>query len=200
MQLMAFTCFSESSFQSISLHIVVDFPLFRGRCQLFVVFLPNMKHRILFICLGNICRSPAAEGIMRHLVEQAGLAEDFFVDSAGIGNWHVGELPDRRMRRRGALRGYDFNSRARQFTPSDFDRFDLICVMDRNNLHDVLRQQRRREDASKVGMLTDYLNVYKGTTEIPDPYYGDDADFDWALDLIEDACAQLLQRLTSFAP
>ena len=155
------------------------------------------KHRILFICLGNICRSPAAEGIMRQMVEQAGRTEEFGIDSAGIGNWHAGELPDHRMRRRGALRGYDFNSRARQFTPADFGRFDLICVMDRSNLQDIMKQQRCPNDAEKVVMLTDFLQKYQGTTEIPDPYYGDDADFDRALDLIEDACAQLLKNLTT---
>lgn len=157
----------------------------------------KMQHRILFICLGNICRSPAAEGIMRQMAEQAGRTEDFYIDSAGIGNWHAGELPDRRMRQRGALRGYDFSSRARQFTPADFERFDLICVMDRGNLHDIVKQQRCPNDAKKVVMLTDFLQRYRGTAEIPDPYYGDDADFDWALDLIEDACAQLLRNLTS---
>lgn len=153
------------------------------------------KKRLLFICLGNICRSPAAEGVMQHLVEHAERAEEFVIDSAGIGNWHVGELPDYRMRNRGARRGYRFDSRARQFTPDDFDRFDLILVMDRQNLRDVLRQQRTEDDALKVKMLTDFTVRFRGTTAVPDPYYGTDADFDHALDLIEDACAGLLETL-----
>ena len=84
----------------------------------------GVKHRLLFICLGNICRSPAAEGVMKAKVHAANLDHDFFIDSAGIGDWHVGQLPDKRMRERGALRGYRLDSRARQIRPSDFDDFD----------------------------------------------------------------------------
>ena len=85
-----------------------------------------MKKKILFVCLGNICRSPAAEGIMKHIVKEEGREDDFFIDSAGIGPWHVGELPDSRMRRHGAAHGYNFNSRARQISRKDFNDFDLI--------------------------------------------------------------------------
>ena len=85
-----------------------------------------MKKKILFVCLGNICRSPAAEGIMKHIVKEEGREDDFFIDSAGIGPWHVGELPDSRMRRHGAAHGYNFNSRARQICRQDFKAFDLI--------------------------------------------------------------------------
>lgn len=153
------------------------------------------KKRLLFVCLGNICRSPAAESVMRYLAEQAERAGELAIDSAGIGNWHVGELPDSRMRRRGALRGYNLDSRARQFTTADFDRFDLILVMDRQNRDDILRQARHEGDARKVAMLTDYAVKFRGATAVPDPYYGSDADFDHALDLIEDACAHLLEIL-----
>lgn len=153
------------------------------------------KKRLLFICLGNICRSPAAEGVMRHLVEDAGRGDDFLIDSAGIGNWHVGEPPDYRMRQRGARRGYRFDSRARQFCAEDFDRFDLILVMDSQNRRDVLRKKRTDDDAQKVKMLTDFCVNFRGAESVPDPYYGSDADFDHALDLIEDACARLLETL-----
>lgn len=91
------------------------------------------KHRLLFICLGNICRSPAAEGVMKAKVHAAKLDDKFFIDSAGIGDWHVGQLPDSRMRECGARRGYRLDSRARQIRQSDFDDFDLLLVMDREN-------------------------------------------------------------------
>lgn len=154
------------------------------------------KKKLLFLCLGNICRSPAAEGVMRHLVDAAGLAHEFFIDSAGIGDWHVGQLPDSRMRSRGALRGYRFDSRARQFSRDDFDRFDLILVMDHDNYRTISSMARTDDDCRKIRMLASYISRHPGATVVPDPYYGDTSDFDYALDLIEDACAGLLKELT----
>ena len=153
------------------------------------------QHRLLFICLGNICRSPAAECVMKALAEAEGRSNEFYIDSAGIGNWHVGQLPDIRMRRRGALRGYDFNSHARQIRPSDFADFDLLLVMDRSNFTTVGGMATTEEEREKVVMLTDFLTRHSGVKAVPDPYYGGDADFDYALDLIEDACSGLLERL-----
>lgn len=153
------------------------------------------KHSLLFICLGNICRSPAAEGVMKAKVHEAGLDGEFFIDSAGIGNWHVGQLPDNRMRERGARRGYLFDSRARQIRDSDFDDFDLLLVMDNDNLRIVSSRAPSAEARSKVRMLTDFLVEHKGTDIVPDPYYGGLRDFDYALDLIEDACEGLLEEL-----
>lgn len=153
------------------------------------------KHRLLFICLGNICRSPAAEGVMKALVDKAGRSNDFFIDSAGIGDWHVGQLPDARMRRRGALRGYRLDSRARQIRRSDFADFDLILVMDNTNFTTVSSMAPDENGRKKVVMLADYLTGHKNVKAVPDPYYGDEADFDYALDLIEDACAGLLHEL-----
>ena len=150
---------------------------------------------LLFICLGNICRSPAAEGVMKHIVEREGREADFVIDSAGIGGWHVGQLPDPRMRRRGAARGYDFCSRARQFSSADFGRFDLILVMDHENYYDVARQVRNDADRQKIMMLSDFMTQHPGQQTIPDPYYGDISDFDFALDLIEDACEGLFAYL-----
>lgn len=151
--------------------------------------------RLLFVCLGNICRSPAAEGVMKAKVSSAGIADSFFIDSAGIGDWHVGQLPDRRMRERAALRGYRLDSRARQLRQSDFADFDLILVMDADNYRIVSSKAPDEASRSKVRMLADYLTTHRGTPAIPDPYYGTSADFDYALDLIEDATAGLLAAL-----
>lgn len=156
-----------------------------------------MKQRLLFICLGNICRSPAADGIMHHLVEGRGLADDFYIDSAGIGSWHVGQLPDYRMRRCGERHGYVFDHRARQFSAADFDRFDLIAVMDHENYHDVARQARSAADRQKIIRMSDYLRHHLGQQTVPDPYYGDDRDFEFAVELLEDACEGLLDELTA---
>lgn len=153
------------------------------------------KHRLLFICLGNICRSPAAEGVMKAMVEKAGRSDDFFIDSAGIGDWHVGQLPDSRMRKCGAARGYRFDSRARQIRRSDFADFDLILVMDERNYSAVTAMASLPEECGKVRMLTSWLIRYDNVMAVPDPYYGDEKDFNYALDLIEDACEGLLHDL-----
>ena len=152
------------------------------------------KHRLLFICLGNICRSPAAEGVMKAKVHAAKLDDMFYIDSAGIGDWHVGQLPDSRMRERGARRGYRLDSRARQIRQSDFADFDLLLVMDRENYRIITSKAPDEESHKKVRMLTDYLQEHKNTDIVPDPYYGDLSDFDYALDLIEDACDGLLEQ------
>ena len=155
----------------------------------------EMKKRILFICLGNICRSPAAEGVMRELVHHAGRDDEFEIDSAGIGGWHVGQLPDNRMRNHDAQRGYKFDSRARQFSKNDFSHFDYILVMDHDNFRAVSAMAPTPADQVKVRMLTDYLQHHPNASVVPDPYYGGPEDFDYALDLIEDACQGLLNRL-----
>lgn len=151
----------------------------------------NSKYKLLFICLGNICRSPAADGVMHALAQEAGREQEFYIDSAGIGGWHAGQLPDPRMRRHGARRGYDFSHRARQFRQEDFSRFDHIYVMDHDNYQAIMRMARDEEEKAKVKMLPDFLRTHVAAT-IPDPYYGGDRDFEYALDLIEDACSGLL--------
>lgn len=158
-----------------------------------------MKKRLLFICLGNICRSPAAEGVMKKIVWDKWVDDEYEIDSAGIGSWHVGELPDRRMRRCGEKRGYTFDSRARQFKTDDFDRFDYIYVMDAENEADVRAKARGAGDVSKIRRLSDYLRSHEGEHSIPDPYYGGERDFEHALDLIEDACAGLFEELQARA-
>lgn len=156
-----------------------------------------MKKRLLFICLGNICRSPAAEGIMRKKVEDRWLNDNFEIDSAGIGAWHAGELPDRRMRHHAALRGYELSMRVRQFQSEDFLRFDYIVVMDEENYCDVEARRPKGSPGSMAQVLRmkDFFRKYQDATSVPDPYYGGDADFELALDLIEDGCEGLLDRL-----
>lgn len=156
-----------------------------------------MKHSVLFICLGNICRSPAAEGIMKHLVEERGLSGEFLIDSAGIGGWHVGQLPDRRMRTHGAAHGYRFDSRARQFAKDDFGRFDRIVTMDDDNFSAVSRMADTGADRRKVVRMADYFRRHPGRHDVPDPYYGGDRGFELVIGLLEDACEGLLDDITA---
>lgn len=147
---------------------------------------------VLFVCLGNICRSPAAEGVFRKLAADAGREAEFEVDSAGTSAWHAGSLPDERMRRAAARRGYALESRARQFEPADLDRFDLILTMDEQNFHRVsaLGPSAR----ARIARLTEYCIIH-GISEVPDPYFGSEDGFESVLDILEDACAELLRRL-----
>lgn len=158
----------------------------------------NRTTKLLFICLGNICRSPAANAIMQKYVDEAGLSDKFVIDSAGIGAWHVGQLPDKRMREHGVRRGYRIDHIARQFDATkDFDRFDYIIVMDEDNYRNITRQARNDDDRKKVIRMANYFIKYKGRTSVPDPYYGDGEDFELALDLIEDGCRGLLACLNN---
>lgn len=153
------------------------------------------KHTVLFICLGNICRSPAAEGIMKSLVEKEGMSDDFFIDSAAIGSWHIGQLPDSRMRKCGAEHGYRFDSHARQFQTSDFQHFDLIVVMDNENYRAITSMASSQADKDKVVRIADYLTHHREYTTVPDPYYGDYSDFELVIELLEDACQGLLDSI-----
>jgi len=132
---------------------------------------------------------------MRQLVSNQGLDHLYEIDSAGIGSWHVGQLPDRRMRRHGERHGYNFDHIARQFSSRDFNQFDLIAVMDEENYHDVSRQARSDTDRRKIICMSDYLQHHPGQRTIPDPYYGEDRDFEYVIELLEDACFGLLQEL-----
>ncbi|WP_449015938.1 low molecular weight protein-tyrosine-phosphatase [Prevotella sp.] len=153
----------------------------------------NNKKRILFICLGNICRSPAAHAVMQHLVDERGYSNLYEIDSAGIGNWHVGQLPDKRMREHGRRRGYDLNHHARQFDArKDFAYFDLIVVMDEDNYRYITSQAADATARRKVVRMADYFTRHKDATCVPDPYYGGPEDFELALDLIEDGCEGLI--------
>lgn len=155
------------------------------------------KNRLLFICLGNICRSPAANGVMQKMVDEQQLSHLFEIDSAGIGSWHVGSLPDARMRQHGKARGYDFSHRARQFdAPTDFDHFDMIIVMDEDNHHEIMRRASNDAERAKVYRMRDFLRKHSEATSIPDPYYGGEDGFELVLDLIEDGCENLIKELT----
>ncbi|MDB5010633.1 MAG: protein tyrosine phosphatase [Mucilaginibacter sp.] len=144
--------------------------------------------KILMVCLGNICRSPLAEGIMQHLVKQMGL--DWEIDSAGTGDWHVGQGPDRRSVHTAYEQGIDISGQVcRLFRTSDFDEFDYILVMDKNNLRDILALARNEEDAKKVSLLL-------GDKIVPDPYY-DDTQFLPVFKMIEQGCKNFIQRLTT---
>lgn len=157
----------------------------------------NKKIGLLFVCLGNICRSPAAEGIMQQLVNNDGLAEKFHIDSAGTGGWHEGELPDSRMRAHGAKRGYNFCSRARKFSSTDFDEFHYIVVMDDNNYTNVMSMALTSEERKKVHRMMDFAQKHTHYDHVPDPYYSGASGFELVLDLLEDACGGLLEGLKS---
>ncbi|MFA8436040.1 MAG: low molecular weight protein-tyrosine-phosphatase [Marinifilaceae bacterium] len=154
-----------------------------------------MKKKLLFVCLGNICRSPSAEAVMNGLVKENGLNSDILCDSAGIGGWHVGNRADSRMRRHASKRNYDLTSIARQFDPTiDFDHFDLILGMDDQNISDLKGMARNGKDLDKIVRMTDYCNRFDYNS-VPDPYYGGDEGFELVLDLLEDACQGLLNQL-----
>jgi protein-tyrosine phosphatase len=147
--------------------------------------------KILFVCLGNICRSPAAEGIFRQKVQEQGLEKGFLIDSAGTYGYHEGELPDSRMRTHASRRGYNLTSRSRPIKQDDFEKFDLIIGMDDNNLHNLKRLAPNLESRQKIRLMTDYCQHYKDD-HVPDPYYGGPSGFEHVLDLLEDACDGLL--------
>jgi protein-tyrosine phosphatase len=149
--------------------------------------------RILMVCLGNICRSPTAEGIMRSRVQAAGLQDHILVDSAGTSNWHAGEPPDARSIKAAAQRNYDLRSqRARQVVDTDFGIFDHILAMDHMNLHE-LRMRCPRQHQHKLGLMLAYGST--GYNEVPDPYDGGKDGFELVLDLLEAACDDLLAHI-----
>lgn len=149
--------------------------------------------KILMVCLGNICRSPIAEGILRHKL-QVMKNEDIQTDSAGTSGFHAGEAPDSRMRMTALKNGMDISDlRARQFIQSDFDEFDLIYVMDLANKNDILSLARNDEDRAKVKLILDEIFPDENR-EVPDPYYGGDAGFQHVFDLLDDATDQIIAR------
>lgn len=152
------------------------------------------KYRILFVCLGNICRSPAAEGIMKKMIETENIANQFVIDSAGTSGYHNGDLPDHRMRQHGSRRGYNFNSLSRKFSSDDFDNFDLIIAMDDRNYQDILRLSPDLESQKKVHRMIDFSQKYN-YDHVPDPYYSGADGFELVLDLLEDACEGLLKNI-----
>ena len=152
--------------------------------------------RVLFVCLGNICRSPAAEGVFKKMVADRGLDGTLQADSAGTGDWHVGEPPDSRMREAALERGYELNGRGRQFTRWDFEDFDLILAMDRDNLRAIKSLDPSGKHVSKVRLFGDSVTS-RSIRDVPDPYYGGPGGFEDVLDLIEEGCGNLVEELTT---
>jgi protein-tyrosine phosphatase len=151
--------------------------------------------RVLFVCLGNICRSPTAEGVMRALVRDAGLQDRIELDSAGTGAWHIDEPPDARATAAARERGVELQGRARQVERDDFAEFDLIVAMDRSNLADLRRIAPDEAARAKVRLLRDFDPSTDGELDVPDPYHGGSRGFDDVLDLVRSACAALLVEL-----
>ena len=146
--------------------------------------------RILMVCLGNICRSPMAEGILRDLAKKGGF--DVVTDSAGTSDYHVGEQPDRRAQLAMQRHGIEINDlRGRQLVAEDFDRFDLLLAMDRSNLRNMLGIAPNEALAAKAKLVMDYAPVHP-EREVPDPYYGDDRGFDHVYNMLDEACRNLL--------
>lgn len=154
-----------------------------------------MAYRVLFVCLGNICRSPAAEGVFKAMVQKAGLESEILIDSAGTSGYHNGELADERMRDHASRRGYKLDTPSRQFIKEDFTTFDQILVMDEKNLRDVLAMTNEAH-ANKVKMFTDYCKKHE-VKFVPDPYFGGPKGFERVLDIVEDGCENLLAEIQS---
>jgi protein-tyrosine phosphatase len=151
--------------------------------------------KVLFVCLGNICRSPSAEGVMQKLVDEGGLSKSFELDSAGTIGHHAGETADSRMREHALKRGYDLKSISRKIIPSDFEKFDLILAMDDRNFADLTDMDNDGQYAHKIQKITDFCRHFKAEN-VPDPYYGGNEGFETVLDILEDACQGLLEDLT----
>lgn len=153
-----------------------------------------MKIKVLFVCMGNICRSPTAEAVFRHYVAQAGLAEHIHIDSAGTHDYHIGEAPDARTQRAAKQRGFDMSMlRGRQVGVEDFSRFDYVLAMDEANLS-ILERLRPRDAESHLGLFLQFAG-HHSEREVPDPYYGGADGFERVLDMVEDAAAGLLRHV-----
>jgi protein-tyrosine phosphatase len=149
--------------------------------------------RILFVCLGNICRSPTAEAVMRGLVAEAGLDGEIEVESAGTGSWHLGDPPDTRATAAAAERGVELGGSARQVGEADFNRFDLLVAMDRSNRDGLLRLAPDDEARGRVRLLREFGDGM--ATDVPDPYYGGDEGFAEVVEIVERCCQALLDEI-----
>jgi protein-tyrosine phosphatase len=154
-------------------------------------------YRILFVCLGNICRSPTAEGVMRHKLREHGLHDDVDVESAGTGGWHIGHPPDERASTAASRRGIVLESRAQRFIVEHFDDFDLILAMDRQNLADIRSLAPHADAEGRIALLREFDidAVVAGELEVPDPYYGGEQGFEDVLDMVERACEGLIEEI-----
>ena len=155
------------------------------------------KISILFVCLGNICRSPAAEAIFKNLINNKGIGNQFIVDSAGTGSWHLGKQADSRMRFAAKQRNINITSNARQIRKDDFQKFKYILVMDDSNFNNVvdLKNRVKGSDFAKILKIQDFSSIFN-EKEVPDPYFGGDAGFDHVLDILEDSVSCFLEDIT----
>ena len=156
----------------------------------------NPKYKLLFVCLGNICRSPAAQGVFQHIVNEHDDRDRFFVDSAGTYGGHAGQHPDRRMRTAALYRGYGLTHEARQVSMMDFLDFDLIVAMDDENYEDLMHLAPSVEATHKIVRMADYLTTHS-ISYVPDPYYMGIEGFGLVLDLLEEACANLYKKIAA---
>lgn len=155
-----------------------------------------MTYKLLFVCLGNICRSPSAENIMNQLIEEAGLSANIVCDSAGTSGYHIGAAPDRRMNAAANKKGLELEGKSRKLKPADLQSFDLILAMDRENYQDILYLDREGKYEEKVQMMCSFATT-KPDKEVPDPYYGGADGFDYVIDLLYDACGGLLDYVVN---
>ncbi|NJM00530.1 MAG: low molecular weight phosphotyrosine protein phosphatase [Synechococcaceae cyanobacterium SM2_3_2] len=155
--------------------------------------------KLLFVCLGNICRSPAAENIMDHLLKTTSPELEILCDSAGTGSYHVGSAPDRRMTQAAQRQGIEMQGRARQLMAADLAEFDLILAMDRDNFRNIQALDPSGRYASKIKMMCDYCADHDDK-EVPDPYYGGESGFQYVIELLTDACQGLLAELKTSSP
>ncbi|MDE5082666.1 MAG: low molecular weight phosphotyrosine protein phosphatase [Trichodesmium sp. St18_bin1] len=153
-----------------------------------------MSYQLLFVCLGNICRSPSAENIMNHLIEKANLSKYIVCDSAGTGGYHIGSPPDSRMAYAAKMRDISLKGSARKFQVEDFNSFDLILTMDQENYRDVLHLDSHGRYRDKVKLMCNFCR-YFDVKEVPDPYYGGSDGFDYVIEILLDACQGLLDYL-----
>jgi len=155
------------------------------------------KISVLFVCLGNICRSPAAEAIFISLLKNNGLTDSFIVDSAGTGSWHIGKKADTRMRIAAERRNIDILSRARQITSNDFDEFNYILAMDDSNFRNIhdLKNRTSSTDFASIKKIQDFRSVFN-EQEVPDPYFGGDEGFDYVLDILEDSVKGFFESIS----
>ena len=154
------------------------------------------KKSVLFVCLGNICRSPAAEAIFIDLIKKKGLNDNFFVDSAGTGSWHIGKKADIRMRIAAQKRGVEILSIARQINAKDFEKFNYIIAMDDSNFENIsyLKSNKSLSDFSSINKIQNFRSVFE-EAEVPDPYFGGDEGFDNVLDILEDSVSGFLDTI-----
>jgi len=155
----------------------------------------NKTLNVCFVCHGNICRSPLAQGVMESLVKQEGLEKSILISSAGVSGWHVGEPPDERMQDTAQKHGVSLNSRARHFQAHDFKQMDMVLAMDHRNLETLKAMRPLTEIRDKLFLFRSFDPENNGDLEVPDPYYGGDRGFELVYEMVERACPKILEQL-----